>query len=142
MGKRFKPNKESGLLLPHVLLRIFVGATALLIPWTVAIAQVLPSKHLDQSWDVVWTGFDIGLLISLAATAYFGLRKSGWVVPASAAAGTFLLIDAWFDCWTAKNGWETILSFSSAVLFEIPLAILAFWVTYHSGKHYFRKGVV
>jgi hypothetical protein len=140
--KRRRLNRQAGLLLPHLLLRIFVLASLFLVPWTVFMSQYLPAKHLDHNWNIAWVGFDIGLLTSLLMTYYFGLRRSGWVVATSASAGTFLLIDAWFDCLTAKNGWESLLSLSTAAVFELPLAILAFWVTYHSGHYYFKSSSI
>jgi len=138
--KTRRREKDLGPKLPHSLLKLFAVAALLLVPWTILTAGLLPTKHLDQNWDVVWSGFDIGLLISLAATAYFGWRRSVWVVGAASSAGTFLLVDAWFDCVTAKDGLENITSFSTAMLFELPLALLAFWIAYHAGKYFFNKG--
>jgi hypothetical protein len=117
----------------------FAVAALLLVPWTAWLAGTLPSDHLDRRWDVAWTGFDVGLLFSLGATAYFGLRKSGWVIIAATIAGSFLLIDAWFDCLTAKTSWEYLTSLTSAICIELPLAALAFWSAYRTGKQCFAK---
>lgn len=125
--------------MPQLLLRVFALSAIVLVPWIIFTAQYLPTKHLDRNWDVAWTGFDVGLLISMAATAYFGIRKSGWVVLASSAAGTLLMVDAWFDCLTASYGFDKLISVSTATFFEIPLALLAYWLAYHSGKYYFKR---
>lgn len=125
--------------LPRSILAFFAIAALILVPWTIFLAQSLPTHHMDRRWNLVWSGFDIGLLLSLGLTAYWGLRKSGWVVAAASVAGAFLLIDAWFDCVTAKQGWEYGVSLSLAAFAEIPMAVLSFWIAYRAGKHYFKK---
>ncbi len=110
-----------------------------LVPWTLWLSYSLPIDHLDHRWNLAWSGFDVGLLLSLALTAYFGLRKSGWVTVTASIAGTLLVIDAWFDCVTAKDSWEHLLSISSATFIELPLALLAFWIAYRAGKQCFSK---
>lgn len=109
------------------------------MPWSIVLWQSLPSDHLARHWNLAWSGFDFGLVLSLGLTALLGLRKSGWVIVPASAAGILLLIDAWFDCLTAKQGWEYVLSLSSATIVEVPMAIMAFWIAYSAGKHYIKK---
>jgi len=125
--------------LPRNLLKFFAVAAFLLVPWTVLLSQVLPSDHLDRRWNLSWSGFDLGLILSLGLTAYLGLRKSGWVIIPATVAGTLLLIDAWFDCLTALPGWEYIVSLSLAAFVEVPMSVMAFWIAYCAGRHYIKK---
>lgn len=125
--------------LPRGMLKFFAIAAFLLVPWSIILWQSLPPDHLDMRWNLAWSGFDLGLLLSLGLTAFLGLRKSGWVIIPASMAGTLLFMDAWFDCLTAKQGWEYIASLSSASFIEIPMAIMAFWIAYRAGRHYIRK---
>lgn len=121
----------------HVLW-LFAIAALLLAPWIVWLSHSLPPTHLDRRWGIVWSGLDVGELTSLALTAYFGLRKSGWVIVAATAAGTLLLVDAWFDSVTAAIGREYLESLLTAVFAELPLSLLAFWIAYKTGKEIFK----
>lgn len=125
--------------LPRGLLKFFAVAAFLLVPWAILLSQSLPSDHLARRWNFAWTGFDISLVVSLAVTAFLGLRKSGWVIVPAVIVGTLLLVDAWFDCLTAKQGWEYLVSLSSAAFIEIPMSAMAFWIAYRAGKHYIKK---
>ena len=137
MAKKTKNPHQS--FLPQNILTLFAVSAFLLVPWSVLLWQSLPPDHLDRRWNLAWTGFDIGMIISLGLTALLGLRKSGWVIMPASMAGTLLLMDAWFDCLTAKQGWEYAASFSSAVLIEVPMAMMAFWIAYCAGNHYIKK---
>jgi hypothetical protein len=129
--------KSKSFFVPNIALRVFALLAILLVPWSIWISYSLPINHIDNEWNLAWSVFDIGLLVSMGATAYFGMRKSGWVVMAATATGTLLLIDAWFDCVTSKNAWEQLLSVSSAAFLELPLGILAFWIAYKTSKQFF-----
>jgi len=131
--------KSNQLFLPRGLFKFFAVAAFLLVPWSILLWQSLPYKHLARNWNLAWSGFDFGLVLSLGLTALLGLRKSGWVIIPASAAGILLLIDAWFDCLTAKQGGEYLLSLSSAIVIEIPMAFMAFWIAYRAGKHYIKK---
>jgi hypothetical protein len=105
------------------------GAFALaLVPWTAHLTASLPSTHRTDHWDVLWAGFDIGLLASGIATATAILR--GWrALPILASVtGTLLLCDAWFDLLTSRAGSERVWASVEAVLAELPLAFFSFWV--------------
>ena len=47
------------------------------------------------------------------------------------AAGTLLLVDAWFDITTAGTTSDLIQAVVSAAVVEIPMAMLAFWIAAH-----------
>lgn len=116
------------------ILRLFAIAALLLLPWTIWLSHSLPPVHVDRRWNVAWSGLDVGEFMALAFTAYLGLRKSGWVIIAASIAGTLLLADAWFDSLTASAGWEYLGSLLSALLVELPLAVLAFWTAYKTAR--------
>ncbi|MFE5034354.1 hypothetical protein [Streptomyces sp. NPDC056683] len=105
-----------------------VGQLALcvlvLVPWTVYLAVSLPDRFEARYWPMVWVGFDVMLLVSLAgAGAAVWLRRQ-ILVPMSFVAATLLVCDAWFDVslsWGRGDVWE---SMASAVLVELPLAVL------------------
>src|SRR5262249_21397326 len=54
---------------------ILALAALVLIPWAIALGQMLPSRHVARHWDAAWTGFDVILACSLLATAYASLRR-------------------------------------------------------------------
>jgi hypothetical protein len=102
-------------------------AAVLLIPWTAWLAVRLPSRHVSPHWDVAWVGFDVLLTAAIAATG-IGLWKRSPFVPFSAtAAATLLVVDAWFDVFTARPG-ELDWAILGAALVELPLAVLCFWL--------------
>jgi len=116
----------------HWLIRIagplFAVLSLLLIPWIVFLANVLPSRQLSRHYDFAWAGFDGMLLIALAATAYFALRRSRNLSVAASSAGTLLIVDAWFDVLTSRHH-ELPVSIAFAVVVELPLAALCWWLS-------------
>lgn len=130
-----KGGRDSAI--PQGIVRLFVGAALLLVPWTVWLSSSLPISHLDSHWKVAWIGFNCGLICSLALTAYFARRRSGWVIVAATATATLLLTDAWFDTLTATIGPEYVASLVSAACAEVPLAVLLLRVAYRAGRRFF-----
>ncbi len=116
----------------HWLIRIagplFAGLSLLLIPWIAFLATVLPSRQLSRHYDFAWAGFDGMLLIALASTAYFALRRSRNLSVAAASAGTLLVVDAWFDVLTARRR-QLPISIAFAIFIELPLAALCWWLS-------------
>ena len=99
-----------------------------LVPWTVWIAYQLPQRHLARHWDVAWGGFDAAMAGLLIATAVAAVRRSPWIQGTATAAATMLVCDAWFDMATAASGNEEAMAIVTAVLIELPLAVLCLWV--------------
>jgi hypothetical protein len=98
------------------------------VPWIVWLALSLPRQHTDHDYDVTWVGFDIGLLIALACVMWFAQHRSTYVELAASAAGTMLIVDAWFDITTASSGFARWEAVGGAVLFELPIAALCWWL--------------
>jgi len=107
---------------------VLAVAAVLLIPWTAWLAVRLPSRHVSPHWDIAWVGFDV-VLTGLIAVTGIALWKRSSIAPfAATAAATLLLMDAWFDIFTARSGDERDWAIVGAALVEIPLAILCFWL--------------
>ena len=101
-------------------------AAVVLIPWAIALGQMLPTRHVANHWDAAWTGFDVILAVSLLATAWAYLRRRELVKGLAAVSGTLLLCDAWFDLLTSSAGKDLDLAILLAVIGEVPLAIICF----------------
>ena len=97
-----------------------------LVPWIFYLGGTLPERHQVRTWDATWVGFDIGLLVLLLTTLLLGWRRRLLVLPAAIATGTLLVCDAWFDVMTAATWGERWWSIGSALLVELPLAVVLF----------------
>ena len=75
----------------------FLAAGLVLIPWTIWLTLALPAHHESENWRTVWVGFDLFEAAALMTTAVTALRRSPWLAPVAAIAGTLLCVDAWFD---------------------------------------------
>lgn len=107
---------------------ILAVAAVVLIPWAIALGQMLPSRHVADHWDAAWTGFDVILAISLLSTAWSFLRRPDLSRGLAAISGTLLICDAWFDVLTASSGADLEIALLLALLGEIPLATICFLV--------------
>jgi hypothetical protein len=101
-----------------------------LIPWTTHLTASLPNRHEAAHWDVLWAGFDIGLILAGAATAIAALRRSRLLTITASITGTLLLCDSWFDVLTSQPGSERLWAVGEAVFAEIPLALFSFWIAH------------
>ncbi len=106
----------------------FALAGLVLVPWTVWLTFTLPSHHESENWQTVWAGFDLALASALLATAISALRRSPWLPVAAAIAGALLCVDAWFDITLEAGGPHLVPAVVEAVLVELPLAGICFWV--------------
>jgi hypothetical protein len=103
----------------------------ILLPWTVYLAYSLPSRQVSADYDVAWAGFDVMLMVALASTGYFALRRSRYLATAAAATAALLLVDAWFDVMTSLPG-QRLDPVAEAVLVELPLASVCIWLSLHT----------
>ena len=120
----------------------FALFSLVLLPWTVYLGYSLPSRQVSSHYDIAWTGFDVILLVVLAATAYFALRRSRYLAIAAASAATLLVVDAWFDVLTSPPGRQLMQSIALAVLVELPLASLCVWLSHHTQQLCERRMVL
>ena len=109
----------------------FVVFSAIMVPWTIYLGYSLPARQDSPHYDIAWVGFDVLLLLVLAGTGYFALRRSAYLAIAAAAAATMLVVDAWFDIMTSPRH-EIPEAIALAALIELPLAGLCAWLSYHT----------
>ncbi|MEU1480783.1 hypothetical protein [Streptomyces sp. NPDC005760] len=105
----------------HTLELLAVCAVGL-VPWTVLLAFTLPSGYTVRQWRTTWVGFDVLLLLAMAATALLGWRRHRGVVVAAVTTGALLVCDAWFDVSLALGTPDVWWSAALAVCVELPLA--------------------
>lgn len=127
--------------IPRWVAPLFAFLGVCLVPWTAWIAYQLPQRHLARHWDVAWGGFDAAMAGLLLATAIAAWRCSPWIQSTATAAATMLICDAWFDMATAARGTEEAMAIASAVVVELPLAVLCLWVARNVERAYelFRR---
>jgi hypothetical protein len=102
---------------------ILVVSAVVLVPWIAYLAVTLPRIYVTHNWDEAWVGFDILLLLLIAATAVLGILRRQMVMLTGFATGVLLICDAWFDWMTSNRadvGWATV----TALFVELPLAAL------------------
>lgn len=110
-------------------LLFLVGALAL-IPWTVLLALTLPPKYDAGHWRLLWTGFDIALIVVLLLAAWAAWYRRQVLEVIATVAGTLLVSDAWFDMVTSfghRDEWTTMLTGFGG---ELPIGIFFFWLAH------------
>jgi hypothetical protein len=110
---------------------LFAVCSTILLPWTIYLAESLPGSQVSPHYDAAWAGFDVMLLVALASSGYFALRRSRYLSTAAAATAALLAVDAWFDVVTSPPSQmpESVLL---AVAVELPLAAVCAWLSYHT----------
>jgi hypothetical protein len=103
------------------------GVAAVLLPWCVVLAHILPATTTVQHWSLAWVGLDGGEAAAAALTAWLILRRDPRAALTAAVGGALLLTDAWFDVTTAAAGGDFVQAALMAALIEVPLALAAFW---------------
>lgn len=140
MPKR-KKSKDTDIILriPGWAGKLYVMFAVVLLPWTIYLGATLPTHHLSAHWDVSWTGLDVGLMTALLATGLFAYLRSIWIVIAAATTGSLLLVDAWFDVMSEHSAALFHEALILAFVFEIPLALMSYYVAGHALHHNTRK---
>jgi hypothetical protein len=115
------------LIPPWTAPALFVCAIVL-VPWTASLFATLPRHYVANHWDVAWGGFDIGLGLALATSAVLVARRSPYAEVTATITGTLLICDAWFDVLTSRGVSDIAQAAVSALLIELPLAGLCFWM--------------
>ena len=105
----------------EIRIALMVVSAVALVPWTIYLGFSLPRAYVAYNWDRTWVGFDVLLLVMMAATAVFGYLRRQMLVVTAFATGVLLLCDAWFDVMTA-HGEDRPWSVVTAVAVELPLA--------------------
>ena len=105
-------------------LTLAIGCCIFLAGWIGVLAVTLPSRYSSGGWRGAWVGFDIALLLAFASVAWTAWRGKQLLIVCLIVTATLLCCDAWFDLtldW-GTSGFD--LSLLSAVVAELPLAIL------------------
>src|SRR5689334_13444595 len=114
---------------------LLLGLVALtLVPWILYLTFTLPSRHVTFHYDLAWVGFDAGLTVSFAATAWAGLRGAPRLVPLAAVTATMLCCDAWFDVVTSRTGDDLLMAIVEAAVAELPLAAFCVFIVLNSER--------
>jgi hypothetical protein len=106
----------------------FLVMAAVLVPWTIFLGISLPPKYDAGHWNVLWTGFDVGLIVVLGYAAWAAWFHRQVLATTAIVAGTLLLCDAWFDIVTSigrPDQWVTLLTGFGV---ELPLAVFFLWL--------------
>jgi hypothetical protein len=112
----------------QLLATAFLAMAAILVPWTVLLALSLPPKYDAGHWNLLWTGFDVGLIVVLGYAAWAAWFRRQVLATTAIVAGTLLLCDAWFDIVTSigrPDQWVTLLTGFGV---ELPLAVFFLWL--------------
>src|SRR5919198_1796522 len=119
---------------PRWIVAILALVSIALLPWVLWLTVTLPSRHVSEHWDAAWVGLDVGEILAFTLTAYAAWRRAPWLQGAAAAAGTLLLVDAWFDVLLSTGDEKIWIAVGQAVFSEIPLAILCFWIAWDTAR--------
>ncbi len=109
-------------MIRRLLLVFLAGAAVFLVPWTVYLADTLPTTFDTGQWNLAWVGFDTGLACCFAAATWLGWRRHRAAVPMLAATAALLCCDAWFDVlldWASPDRWTSV---AMALCAELPIA--------------------
>src|SRR5262249_19028169 len=115
-------------LVPPWFAPAFILCAVVLVPWTGYLFGTLPPDYIANNWAIAWGGFDLGLGVALASTAVLIVRRSPYAEVTATVTGTLLISDAWFDVLTSRGASAVVQATIEALLVEIPLAILCFWI--------------
>lgn len=105
-------------------LTLAIGCCIFLAAWIGVLAVTLPSRYSSGGWRGAWVGFDVALLLAFASVAWTAWRGKQLLIVCLIVTATLLCCDAWFDLtldWGTGGFWFSLLS---AVVAELPLAIL------------------
>jgi hypothetical protein len=102
-----------------------LAGVLLLSIWIGVLEIKLPRDYRAGGWRAAWVGFDVGLLLVLAATAWAAWRRRQILIVCLVVLATLLCCDAWFDItldWGTRGFMVSVLS---AALIELPLTVVA-----------------
>jgi len=101
-------------------------ACTVLVGWIIVLVLTLNRNYTATHWRLAWLGFDIVLLDAFAATGCAFWRGRQVVIACLLVTATLLCCDAWFDVILDLGSSGVWVSIASAVIVEIPLALVMF----------------
>jgi cation transport ATPase len=114
-SKRRRQLFLAGLIVCCVVLAVQIGVLA----WT------LPRYYRTGNWRGAWVGFDAALFCTFAVTAWAAWRGRQLLIMCLIVLATLLTADAWFDVTLDVRTSGFMVSLLSALLVELPLAVIA-----------------
>jgi hypothetical protein len=102
-----------------------VGCCVVLAIWIGLLALTLPPQYRAGGWRGAWVGLDVAELLAFAATGWAAWRRRQLLIVSLAVLATLLVCDAWFDVMLDAHTAGFPTSLLSALLVELPLALLA-----------------
>jgi hypothetical protein len=109
----------------RVLIAVCLAGVLLLSIWIGVLEVKLPRDYRAGGWRAAWVGFDVGLLLVFAATAWAAWRRRQILIVCLMVLATLLCCDAWFDITLDWGTSGFTVSVLSAALLELPLAVVA-----------------
>jgi hypothetical protein len=106
----------------------FLTMAGVLVPWTVLLGLSLPPKYDAGHWNLLWTGFDVGLIVVLGYAAWAAWFRRQVLAATAIVAGTLLLCDAWFDIVTSLGRPDEWVTLATGLGVELPLAGFFLWL--------------
>lgn len=106
----------------------FLVLSLFTLPWAVELWLTLPYRDVSAHYRLAWVGFDVFLAFALGRTGWLAWAGRDHVQLPAVSAATLLFVDAWFDIVTASHRDDLMLAVASAVVVEIPLALLCLWI--------------
>jgi hypothetical protein len=107
-------------------LLVIMGCCAGLAGWIAILVLTLPGHYTSHDWRTVWVGLDLAELTAFAATGWAAWHQRQIVIFLMIITGTLLVCDAWFDVALDYGSHGFAASVVSAVLIELPLAVMLF----------------
>jgi hypothetical protein len=108
-----------------VLLVLIIAGCIGLAAWIGYLVVSLPGFYHTRSWRGAWVGFDIALLAAFATTGWAAWKRRQILIICLIVLATLLLCDAWFDVVLDSRTAGFLGSLLSALLVEVPVAVLA-----------------
>ncbi len=103
-----------------------MGCCLVLAGWIAILILTLPGHYTSDDWRAVWVGLDLAELAGFAAIGWAAWHQRQIVTFFLLVTGTLLVCDAWFDITLDYGSHGFTTSLVSAVLVELPLALLMF----------------
>jgi hypothetical protein len=114
-SKRRRQLFLAGLIVCCVVLAVQIGV----------LAVTLPRYYRSGNWRGAWVGFDVALFCTFAVTAWAAWRGRQLLIMCLIVLATLLTADAWFDVTLDVRTSGFLVSLLSALLVELPLAVMA-----------------
>lgn len=122
---RHPPVKPGASWKWDLMLVLIIGGCIILAAWIGYLTVSLPIFYHAGSWRGAWVGFDVAELVVFAITGWAAWRRRQVLIMCLIVLATLLLCDAWFDVVLNSRTAGFLSSLLSALLIELPIAVIA-----------------